>query len=79
MPLNLNPIRNFECEIDSYTPHDRVIMINEKLNNLYKSKSKGGNSSLTDYYMQERTRMKSEAYKCPIISHRGVYIPDNYY
>ena len=54
-------------------------MINEKLNNLYKSKSKGGNSSLTDYYMQERTGMKSEAYKCPIISHRGVYIPDNYY
>ena len=59
--MPLNPIRNFECEIGSYTPHDRVIMINEKLNNLYKSKSKGGNSSLTDYYMQERTGMKSEA------------------
>ena len=70
--MPLNPIRNFECEIGSYTPPDRVIMINEKLNNLCKSTSKGENSSLTDYYIQEVTRMKNEAYKYPIISDRDV-------
>ena len=75
--MPLNPIRNFECEISSYMPYDRVKMIDEKLDNLFKQKSKGDKSSIIDYYIHELNRMKNEAYKYPIISHRGVYIPDD--
>ena len=47
--MPLNPIRNFECAISAYMPEDRVMMINSKLDNLYKVKSNGGNSSVINY------------------------------
>ena len=75
--MPLNPIRNFECEIGSYMPWDRIKMINSKLDNLYTQKSNGDNSKIIDYYIQELNRMKDEAYKYQIISHLGVYIPSN--
>ena len=37
--MPLNPIRNFECEISTYRPEDRVMMISSKLNHLNKLKS----------------------------------------
>ena len=73
--MPLNPIRNVECEISAYMPEDRVMMINSKLDHLHKLKSNGGNSSIINYYIQELNRMKNDAYKYPIYSHLGVYIP----
>ena len=77
--MSLNPIKNFECEISAYTPEDRVMMINSKLDHLHKLKSNGGNSSIINYYIQELNRMKNDAYKYPIYSHLGVYIPENWF
>ena len=73
--MPLNPIRNFECEISAYMPEDRVMMINSKLDHLHKLKSNDDNSSIINSYMQELNRMKNDAYKYPIYSHLGVYIP----
>ena len=70
--MPLNPIKNFECEISPYMSEDRVMMINSKLDHLHKLKSNGGNSSMTNYYIQELNRMKNDAYKYPIYSHLGV-------
>ena len=55
-------------------PYDRVKMIDEKLDNLSKQKSEGDKSNIIDYYIHELNRMKNEY---PIISHRGVYTPDD--
>ena len=77
MPLNL--IRNFEYEISAYMPEDRVMMINSKLYHLHKLKSNGDNSSLINYYIQELNGMKNDAYKYPMYSHLGVYIPENWF
>ena len=77
--MPLNPIKNFECEISAYTPEDRVMMINSKLDHLHKLKSNDDNSSIINYYIQELNRMKNDAYKYPIYSHLGVYIPENWF
>ena len=77
--MPLNPIKNFECEISAYTPEDRVMMINSTLDHLHKLKFNGGNSSVINYYIQELNRMKNDAYKYPIYSHLGVYIPENWF
>ena len=74
--MPLNPIRNFECEISAYMPEDRVMMINSKLDHLHKLKSNDGNSSIINYYIQELNRMKNDAYKYPIYSYLGAYIPE---
>ena len=74
--MPLNPIRNFECEISAYMPEDRVMMINSKLDHLNKLTSNGDNRSIINYYIQELNRMKNDAYKYPIYSHLGVYIPE---
>ena len=74
--MPLNPIRNFECEILAYMPEDRIMMINSKLDHLQKLKSNGGDKSIINYYIQELNRMKNDAYKYPIYSHLGVYIPE---
>ena len=79
MIMPLNPIRSFKCEISAYMSQDREIMINSKLDHLHKLKSNDGNSSITNYYIQELNRMKNDAYKCPIYSHLGVYIPKNWF
>ena len=60
-------------------PEDRVMMINSKLDHLHKLKSNGGNSSIFNCYIQELNRMKNDAYKYPIYSHLGVYIPENWF
>ena len=52
------------------------MMINSKLHHLHKLKSNGCNSSIINYYIQELNRMKNDAYKYPIYSHLGVYIPE---
>ena len=70
--MPLNPIKNFECEIGSYMPDDRIFMIHEKLNHLLKLRSEGDKSSIIDYYIHELNRMKNKANKYTIISHRGV-------
>ena len=54
-------------------------MINSKLDHLHRLKCNDGNSSITNYYIQELNRMKNDAYKCPIYSHLGVYIPENWF
>ena len=77
--MSLNAIRNSECEISAYMPENRVMMINSKLDHLHKLKSNGGNSSIINYYIQELNRMKNDAYKYPIYSHLGVYIPKNWF
>ena len=74
--MPINPIRNFECEISPYMPKARVMMINSKLNHLHKLKPDGDNSSANNYYIQELNRMKNDAYKFPIYSHLGVYMPE---
>ena len=74
--MPINPIRNFQCEISPYMPKDRVMMINFKLNHLHKLKSNGDNSSTNNYYIQELNRMKNDAYKYPIYSHLGIYVPE---
>ena len=50
-----------------------------QLQSLHKLKSNGGNSSIINYYIQELNRMKNDAYKYPIYSHLGVYIPENWF
>ena len=72
----LNPIRNFECEILAYMSEDRIMMINSQLDHLNKLKSNGDNKPIINYYVQELNRMKNDAYKYPIFSHLGVYIPE---
>ena len=72
-------IRNFEFEISAYMPEDRVMMINSKLDHLHKLQSNGSDSLTINYYIQELNRMKNDAYKYPIYSHLGVYIPENWF
>ena len=76
--MPLNPIRNFEWKISAYTPEDRVMMINSKLDHLNKLKSNGDNRPIINYYIQELNRMKNDACKYPIYSHLGVYTPENW-
>ena len=58
-------------------PEDRVIMINFKLDYLQKKlKSNDGDKSINNYYIHELTKMKDDAYKYPIYSHLGVYLPE---
>ena len=52
-------------------------MINFKLDYLQKKlKSNDGDKSINNYYIHELTRMKDDAYKYPIYSHLGVYLPE---
>ena len=74
--MPLNPIRNFECEIFAYMPEDRIMMINSKLDRLQKLKSNGDDKPIISYYIQELNRMKNDAYKYPIYSYLGVYLPE---
>ena len=55
-------------------PEDKVNAINVKLNRLQKLKSEGKDTRLTDYYIEERTKMKKDGYKYPVYSHLGVYL-----
>ena len=57
-------------------PEDKVNAINVKLNNLHKLKSEEKDTRLTDYYIEELTKMKEDAYKYPVYSHLGVYLPE---
>ena len=75
--MPLNPINLNVKYLHTY--EDRVMMINSKLDHLHKLKSNGGNSSIINYYIQELNRMKNDAYKYPIYSHLGVYIPENWF
>ena len=57
-------------------PEDKVNAINVKLNRLHKLKSEGKDTRLTDYHIEELTKMKEDAYKYPVYSHLGVYLPE---
>ena len=57
-------------------PEDKVNAINVKLNNLHKLKSEEKDTRLTDYYIEELTKMKDDVYKYPAYSHLGVYLPE---
>ena len=48
-------------------PEDKVNAINIKLNHLRKLKSRDKDPRLTDYYIEELTKMKEDAYKYPYI------------
>ena len=50
------------------------MMISSKVDHLHKLKSNDNNGSIINYYIQERNRMKNDAYKYTIYSHLGVYI-----
>ena len=71
-----SPLKEFEYEIDALMPEDKVNVINVKLNHLYKLKSKEKDTRLTDYYIEELIKMKKDAYKYPVYSHLGVYLPE---
>ena len=62
-------LKEFEYEIDALMPEDKVNAINVKLNRLQKLKSEGKDTRLTDYYIEERTKMKKDAYKYSVYSH----------
>ena len=51
-------------------------MINVKLNHLHKLKSEDKDTRLTDYYIEELTKMKDGPYKYPVYPHLGVYLPE---
>ena len=70
------PLKQFEYEIAALMPEDKVNAINVKLNRLHKLKSEGKDTRLTDYYKEELTKMKEDAYKYPVYSHLGVYLPE---
>ena len=57
-------------------PEDKVNAINVKLNRLHKLKSEGKDTRLTEYSIEELTKMKEDAYKYPVYSHLGVYLPE---
>ena len=71
-----SPLKEFEYEIAALMPEDKVNMINVKLNLLHKLKSQEKDTRLTDYYIEELTKMKEDAYKYPVYSHLGVYLPE---
>ena len=48
--MPLNPIRNFECEILTYMPEDRIMMINSKPDHLQKLKSNGNDKPIIITY-----------------------------
>ena len=70
------PLKEFEYEIAALMPEDKVNMINVKLNRLHELKSEEKDTRLTDYYIEELTKMKEDAYKYPVDSHLGVYLPE---
>ena len=70
------PLKEFEYEIAALMPEDKVNMINVKLNRLHELKSEEKDTRLTDYYIEELTKMKEDAYKYPVYSHLGVYLPE---
>ena len=70
------PLKEFEYEITALMPEDKVNMINVKLNRLHELKSEEKDTRLTDYYIEELTKMKEDAYKYPVYSHLGVYLPE---
>ena len=70
------PLKKFEYEIAALMPEDKVNMINVKLNRLHELKSEEKDTRLTDYYIEELTKMKEDAYKYPVYSHLGVYLPE---
>ena len=70
------PLKQFEYEIAALMPEDKVNAINVKLNLLHTLKSEGKDTRLTDYYIEELTKMKEDAYKYPVYSHLGVYLPE---
>ena len=61
------PLKEFEYEIAVLMPEDKVNAINIKLNHLHKLKSRDKDPRLTDYYIEELTKMKEDAYKYPYI------------
>ena len=71
-----SPLKEFEYEIAALMPEDKVNMINVKLNRLHELKSEEKDTRLTDYYIEELTKMKEDAYKYPVYSHLGVYLPE---
>ena len=54
-------LKEFEYEID-------ILMLENKV------KSEGKDTRLTDYYIEELTKMKEDAYKYPVYSHLVVYL-----
>ena len=71
-----SPLKEFEYEISTLMPSDKVNAINVKLRHLHKLKSEGKDIGLINYYIHELTKMKDDAYKYPIYSHLGVYLPE---
>ena len=52
-----SPLKDFEYEIAALMPEDKVNMINFKLNRLHKLKSEEKDTRLTDYYIEELTKI----------------------
>ena len=71
-----SPFKEFEYDIFTLMLSDKVNTINVKLNHLHKSKSEGKDIGLINYYIHELSKMKNDAYKYPIYSHLGVYLPE---
>ena len=69
-------LKEFELEIAALMPEEKVNMINVKLNHLHKLKSEDKDTRLTDYYIEELTKMKDDPYKYPVYPHLGVYLPE---
>ena len=67
-----SPFKEFEYEISTIMRS----ATNVKLNHLHKLKSEGKDIGLINYYIHELTKMKHDAYKYPIYSHLGVYLPE---
>ena len=67
-------LKEVEYEIDALMLEDKVNVINIKLNHLHKLKSEGKDTRLTDYYIEELTKIKEDAYKYLVYSHLGVYL-----
>ena len=70
------PLKEFEYEKSALMPSDKVNAINVKLNRLQKLKSEGKDIGLINYYIEELTKMKDDAYKYPVDSHLGLYLPE---
>ena len=70
-----SPLKEFEYKITALIPIDKVNMINVRLNHLHKLKSESKDTRLTDYYIEELTKMKEDAYKYSVYFHLGVYLP----
>ena len=68
------PLKEFEYEIGSLMLEDKVNMINVKLNRLHKLRSEEKDTRLTDYYIEEFTKIKEDPYKYPAYSELGVYL-----